>query len=187
MNESSYIQGLLSNDKAVINVIYKSYLPRIEAFVLKNSGSREDAWEIFQEAIILVLKKARQPDFRLTSNFFTFLYGLCRYLWSNELRKSRRKEVTITDTDTYKVSNDIETALFEEDQLNLYREKKKQLGDICQQVLELFFQGLKFKQIATQLGLPNENAAKQKKFKCQQKLIGIIRSDVRYKELKNDP
>ncbi len=187
MNESTYIKGLLTNDKTIVAAIYNNYLPRIEALILRNNGTRDDAWEIFQEALILILKKVREPDFQLTSNFYTFLYGVCRLLWSNELRKSHRKEVTIEDTNTFKVSQELETLFFEEDQRNLLREKFSQLDEGCRQMLELYFQGTKFKDIATQLALPSENAAKQKKFKCQRKLIALIQSDVRYKELKNDP
>ncbi len=179
-----YIKGLLTNDSSIIREIYSEYYPSIVALVKKNKiGNEDDAWGIFQEALALILVKAREPNFELTSSFFSFFYGICKFLWKNESKKKYRTEVTFEDDSTYINEVNIETVIHESNQMNLYREKFKELGERCQKLLELRFGRISFKEIVKIMGYANENAAKQQGFKCKQQLIKKIKADNRYKEL----
>jgi len=181
--DQSYIKGLLTNDKTVMNEIYNAYYPRIQAMVKRNGGGEEDAWEVFQEALILIFQKAQIPDFQLTSSFYSFLFGICKFKWNNERKKKSRKNVTIDGRDTYSNEDGIEEGMIAAEQMELYKSKFAELGDDCQKILHLFFSGEKFKNIAKKLNFTSENSVKKKKHLCQKKLIQMIQEDQRFNEI----
>ncbi len=183
MDKIDYIKALLDNDKELLQQMYRTFLPRIELLIVKNGGTKNDSWEVFQEAIVVILKMAKAEDFTLTSSFYTLLYGVCRNLWGNELSKKRRKEVTLSDTFTFKSEVNLERSLDEVEQMELYKEKFTQLREKCRQLLTLFFDGHKFKEIAKRVGYASDLAARKEKHKCQKHLIEMIQTDPRYKEL----
>ena len=183
LEEDKYLKYLLSNDQKGVKLIYKEYLPRIEAILGKMGASKDDAWEIFQESLIVILNKAQSPDFQLNSSFYTFLVSVCKFKWFNESKKKYKKNVTIDEKVTLKDDYDIEESLYKMERFKLYKSKLGELDPICQQLFELFFNKIPLKEIAIKIGLSTENAAKQKKYKCQKKLIANIKKDLLFKQL----
>jgi len=178
-----YINALINNDREVITEMYSNFLPRIEAILGKMGASKNEAWEVFQESLIVILNKAQSPDFELTSSFYTFLVSVAKFKWFNESKKKHKKNVTIDDVGTLRVEEDIMESILKLERFELYKKKLAELDPFCQQLFELFFNKLSFKEIAVKLDLPSDNAAKQKKYKCQKKLMMNIKKDVTYKQL----
>ncbi len=181
--EKDYLSYLVNNDTKGISIIYKEYLPRIERIIGGLGGSKDDAWEIFQESLIVILNKAQSPDFQLSSSFYTFLVSVCKFKWYNESKKKHRKSVTIEDNVTLKDDLDIEESLLKMERFQLYKSKLEELDPGCRQLFEYFFNKIPLKEIAKRMGFTTENAAKQKKYKCQKKLIDNIRKDHKFKQL----
>jgi len=50
--DNSYIEALLKNDKKEIEKIYEEYSQIVTSFVVNNSGSVEEAKDLFQDTII---------------------------------------------------------------------------------------------------------------------------------------
>jgi len=178
-----YINFLIANDAKGITEIYDTYLPKVEAIIGNMGGSKDEAWEIFQESLIVILQKVQMPDFQLSSSFYTFLVSICKFKWFNESKKKYKKNVTIDKVGTLKVEEDIVDSMHKLERFQLYKDKMAELDPECQQLLELFFAKVSLKEIAVQLGLKSENAAKQKKYKCQKKLIEKIKKDIKYDQL----
>lgn len=183
MQEDKYIQYLLNNDQKGVKEIYDTYLPKLESILGRMGCSKDDAWEMFQESLIVIMKKAQNPDFQLDSSFYTFLVSVCKFKWYNESKKKYKKNVTIDDIGTLSVKEDVVEEIHKMERFRLYKDKMKEIGPECQQLLSLFLNKMPLRQIAEEMDLKSENAAKQKKYKCQKKLIEIIKRDSRYDEL----
>ncbi len=181
--KDKYIDYLLTNNAKGITEIYDTYLPKIEAIIGGMGGSKDESWEIFQESLIVILQKAQSADFQLSSSFYTFLVSVCKFKWYNESKKKYKKNVTIEAIGTLKDEADIEGSLFKLERFQLYKDKLGELGPECRELLELFFSKVSLREIAVRMGLGSENAAKQKKYKCQKKLIEKIKKDVKYDQL----
>jgi len=181
--EDKYINYLLTNNGKGITEIYDTYLPKIEAIIGNMGGTKDESWEIFQESLIVILQKAQSADFQLSSSFYTFLVSICKFKWFNESKKKYKKNVTIEGIGTLKDEADIEQSLYKLERFQLYKEKLNELGPECRQLLDLFFNKVPLKEISKRMGLRTENAAKQKKYKCQKKLIENIKKDVKYDQL----
>ncbi len=112
--------------------IYAKYLPRIARFIQMNGGSAEDAKDVFQEAIVRIYRKSKSPDFLITSQFYTFLYGVCRNLWGNQLQKKSRTEVSLTDSHAYEQIPETDTGGAKSEAYQLFWVAFALLGEDCQ-------------------------------------------------------
>jgi RNA polymerase sigma factor (sigma-70 family) len=185
--DQEILSGIRRGDGQVLGKLYKQHYPRIAQMVRTNSGTEDDARDLFQDAVMVLYGKAKDPDFRLTSSLFTFLFSVSRNLWLKNLRNVARQGVTVvmemesideTDADT-------EAEWLHEAKLQLYRRKLSELGDGCQELLKLSAAGKKIGEIVAQLGMSSELFARQKKFKCKEQLTRLIQGDPSYKRLQD--
>ena len=179
----SYLKGILENDFQVLGDIYKKYLPGITAMVTKNSGSPDEAKDVFQEAIIIIFKKIGEPDFQLNTSFYNYLYGVSRFVWLRQLKKNKRQGVTLDNEERYVSDEDIESCIIESEKKALFRHHFIQLGKECRNVLQQFFDRATMEEIANNMNY-SVQYAKRKKYKCKEQLLKMIQKDSRFKELK---
>lgn len=58
-------------------------------YVLRNSGTREDAEDLLQDGILAVLQRMERPDFELRVPPHAYLFAVCRNLWLKRLRDDK--------------------------------------------------------------------------------------------------
>lgn len=182
--ESQYfIDGIRNNNSKIINEIYEQYSKAIIHYVTSNSGTTEDARDIFQEGMIVLFRKVHAPDFELTSNLLTYFYSICKFIWSNRLRKKQLNTVEIDDAPELMDSYSIEKDLEHKERCAFYNKKFQELGEGCQKVLTLFYEGTKMKKIAEIMGFASSNYATKRKHKCKQQLMKLVTEDHFYTEI----
>ena len=76
LNEQALLKGLANNDSKAIETLYKENFSMVQAFILNNNGSYDEARDIFQEAMIALYEKARSDSFVLTSKINTSVYSI---------------------------------------------------------------------------------------------------------------
>lgn len=177
-----YIRGILENNTLLLKKIYKENLPAIISHVRNNKGTTDDAKDIFQEAILIIYEKAKQPQFELKSSFYSYLFGICKFLWLRQLKKKHRSEITLVG-DKGLVDDDVEQLAEETEKYRLFQDVFKLLGEECRKVLQLFFDGISMQKIAKQLNYTPQYV-KVKKFKCKEQLVKMVKKDVRWEELR---
>jgi len=84
------LSGLVSNDNNIYSFILHDNYPSIQRLALLNHCSIEDAEDALHESILILKDKANQRDFKLTCNYKTYLYSICKNIFSDKLRKSSR-------------------------------------------------------------------------------------------------
>jgi len=174
---------LLFEDRKRLDELYKKLYPSVENYVLNNSGSTQDAKDIFQESLIVTYKKVLNPDFKLTSSIDTFIYAVAKNKWLNALRSSKEM-VDIEDLE-FDDDLDINQILTEQDKRSLYMTHFKKLSEGCRYLFEYFFKGMSMENIASAMNLGSAGYVRKKKHHCQEKLITAIKNDPLYTELKN--
>lgn len=183
MQDEDYIKGLLEEKEEVLKAIYQNFAGRITAHILKNGGTREDAKDVFQDALMIILQKVQSPDFELTSQFYTYLFSVCHLTFKAKRRKKANQTVTIPEANTLIDKLNIETELANREKDNIFRENFSKLGDFCQRLLRLFFDEKSMTEIAEKLDLKNEHTARTRKYRCQEKLKKRMETDERYQEI----
>ena len=138
--DQMYIEGLATNNSAVIQSIYKKYVPKVVSYVRNNSGDADQAQDVVQEVLILLFNQAKAKKLQLTCPFDAYFFLLCKRKWLNELKKASNKGVTINEdlTSTTETTQAMvtETELFNEKQ-ELFDLMFQKLGDKCKEVFQL--------------------------------------------------
>ena len=155
--------------------LYKEY-PKVKTNILSSGGDEEIARQIFHDSLILLLEKVSKRDFELTAKMSTFLYGINRFLWKNELRKRQRSpELEWRDT-IILTADDVGYNEEKEEQIKALNKVLSQVTDKCKQIFELFyFKKQSMTEIATKLGFTSVNSAKTQKYKCMEKAIKLAK------------
>jgi RNA polymerase sigma factor (sigma-70 family) len=189
--DQEILSGIRRGDSKVLGQLYRQHYPRIAQLVRTNSGTEDDARDLFQDAVMVLYAKLRDPGFVLTSSLFTYLYSVSRNLWLKKLRTLSRQGVTSTvEVESMAEVEDgsagIEAAEYtREAQLQLYRRKFRELGEGCQELLRLSFTVKNVAELVERLGLSSELYARQRKFKCKEQLVRLIQGDPEYTRLRD--
>ncbi|MEM0997902.1 MAG: sigma-70 family RNA polymerase sigma factor [Bacteroidota bacterium] len=184
-SEDYYLQGIRQRDPQVLHTIYQEFFPRIAQAIRQNSGNETEARDIFQDALMVVFQKSRDPEFQLSSSFYTYLYAVARNLWLKKLRKKDRHWVTI-DGEMESIADHppfLAEELRREAQYQLYRRKLQELGEQCRELLKLSLAGTRVSEIVKKMNFSSEGYARKRKFKCKEQLIKLIRKDPEFSRL----
>lgn len=150
-----------------------AYFPAVKSMVVNNSGNRHDAEDVYQEGLIILFRKVKQSDFELRSSLNTFLFGICRLVWNDELKRRNRKPLTFTDD-----ASDISTSEAEDPDEAVRAEEKfrsaetafSMIGEKCRELLQLFYiSKWSMNEIAKKFGFSTERVAKNQKYRCLEK------------------
>lgn len=175
MNNNKISRQLIngSHEKAFVR-LYSLY-PKVEKYICINSGSKEEASDIFQEALILTYRKVNAVDFNTSIKIDGFLVNSCKLLWSNELRKKKvRQKVGDTGLDDLVEKNEIQELIEKEEKLIVIDQIIEKIGKKCKDLLEMFyFKNFSMKEIAKKFGYKTIQSAKTKKYKCMEHARGL--------------
>jgi RNA polymerase sigma factor (sigma-70 family) len=164
MTDSEIIEHLRNDQYSrAVKGLY-SIFPAVKKHIVNNSGTTEDAKDVFQDALVILYQKMKTGKFVLHVSISTYLQAVVKNLWLQELRK--RKKLPIADTDT-DVAEDL---IGREDGYDLATAAFNFLGEKCKQLLMLFyFKQKSFREIADLLQFGSEQTAKNQKYRCIQK------------------
>ena len=139
------------------------YFPAAKAYIRANSGSREDAEDLYQDALVILYKNVRESNWTLTSSLGTWLLAVVKNCWRQELR--RRSKMPAGDhTDIATEEADTEPAF------RIALAAFGLLAERCKQLLTLFYIHKKsMQEIAKKMALKDEQVAKNQKYRCMEK------------------
>ena len=174
-NEKALIKGLAQNDKEAIETIYRENYNMIQAMVLGNNGTAEDAKDIFQETMIIFYEKVQSGSFELSCLIKTFLYSISRRLWLKRLIQINRMSLRDSHEDLVSVENELEEQQNRDLDFVVMEKAFDELGEPCRTLLEAFYHQKKsMVEIAHIFGYTNAENAKNQKYKCLIRLKKIF-------------
>lgn len=171
MRDEEIIQKIRAGEHGQALKKLYAYFKPVRQLVINNSGNLQDAEDVYQEGLIILFRKVKEESFELKSTLNTFLYGICRLLWNEELRRRNRKPVEHSDDLSKLVMNDdLEETLMNEEKFKRAEQAFLKIGDQCRELLQLFYYGKwSMQQIATKFGFSTERVAKNQKYRCMEK------------------
>jgi len=187
--DHKYIDALKNNNTPLIEEIYQKWYKEVVQYVTKNNGSIQDADDLFQEALMAIVRKARKGDFKLKVPFGGYFYFIYKNKWIDKLRKNKKIRVIKEDDERYLSEVDSKVIANDSNQLDeryqLYLLCFEQLSEACQKVLRLSLQGIATKAIMQELGFATVNSTNQRIHRCRGNLQKLIKSHPRFKNLAN--
>ena len=170
MDEKNVFERICKGDEKALEYLYKKYYRMMTKLVITNSGTEEEARDVYQDALIVFWQKATSGNLILTSKISTYIYSICQNLWRKEL--DRKKRLSNEEKDSAVVL-DVDTPEKEK----IVAKCIDQLGDTCKKVLTYYyFEEMSMQDIAEKLGFANTDTAKTKKYKCKKKLDELVKA-----------
>lgn len=154
--------------------LYKDNFGKISNFIRNNNGTKDDAEDVFQDAMIVLVDKLRQDDFQLTASINTYVYAICKNLWFKKLR-DKNYELSTEEIESMEFSNSIEESIENE---KTYLERLKgyllKVTNHCSRLIhDIFFKGKSIEQIQKDYGYSTIHNAQNQKYKCVEQIRKI--------------
>jgi RNA polymerase sigma factor (sigma-70 family) len=183
-NDNEIIECLRNRQSYVVRYLSDRYMPMIRLMVYQMGGTLEDAKDIFQDGLIIMLEKIDNEHFVLTCKFKTFLYCVCENLWKSVLVKRQAATNYFTrrvDDDNEKDFTELyDNMLYE----NIFYTVFETLDPVYRKILKLYWQELSPKEIANTLGY-TYGYVRKKKCEGQAELILRVKNHPDYKRIMN--
>jgi RNA polymerase sigma factor (sigma-70 family) len=181
-NNNSVIESISSFKSDIIHQLYKECFPSVKFMVTSNSGTIDDAEDIFQEVLVHILEKARKNQLHLTSSIKTYIYSVCYNMWQGQLWK-KSKIVRLNDYTDLPDDSDYDQLIYENNLYELFLSQFESLSDEYQKILNMYLAKCSMEEITNTMGYKNEKYAKFRKFKIKEVLKENILNSMAYKEI----
>ena len=166
-------------DERALRELYRTHYPMVVHLICSNSGTEQEAKDIYQEAVIAFYEKAQQPQFNLTCKIKTYIYAVCRRLWLKRLWEKKRVTGNIQEAETFTGIDD-EMIEIEEKESRFLKMGTAlgALGEPCRSIIEDYYiHDLTMENISEKFGYTNAENAKNQKYKCLQRLKKLFFKD----------
>ena len=178
------IECLRKRHSYVVHYLSDRYLPMIRLMVTQLGGNQEDAKDIFQEGLMIMLEKIDNREFALTCKFKTFLYCVCENLWKSIIAKrqasvnyfARRTEPEDENDFTEAMDNNLCREIF----LSVFNT----LDPVSKNILKLYWEEVSPQEIAGRLGY-SYGYVRKKKCEAQAELTEKVKRHPEYQKIVN--
>jgi RNA polymerase sigma factor (sigma-70 family) len=170
--EKELLEKLAKNDKQAAETIYKDNYNMVQALIINNNGSADDARDIFQETMIVLYEKAKSGSFELNCQLKTYMYSVSRRLWLKRLHQLQHYNGQVENmSETVPVEEETEIHEQRNTQFQAMEKSMMSLGEPCKSLLEAYYlQKRNMTEIAGSFGYTNADNAKNQKYKCLNRL-----------------
>lgn len=176
ISDKEIIEAISRQDRKhldpAMDQLYKEVFPGIKTYMLRNSGSEEEAHDIFQDALVIFYMRVRKGGFENKSSLNTYLYAVSKNLWLKQLRKKRAADAYSPEDESHEFPQEL---ILQENQITI-RQVLELIDKACRQLLiGFYFDKRSVKQLKAEYNLGSDAATKNKKYRCLKKLTNLVK------------
>lgn len=170
MTEKELFTRLAAKDNQAFRYLYDAEYNKIMLLITRNRGKQEEAMDIFQEGLMILWINIKKGKYVYSEHakVSTYLYGICRNLWMNALRK--KKDILVDDLSFAEDNVQLDEHEYFNERVLLLEKCINLLGEKCRMLLRLFYyEKQSLREIAMKMNF-TEKTVKNNKYRCMQKL-----------------
>lgn len=171
-SSESILDRIRSGDRRAVEEFYTRYYTDLVSFIRSNSGTEEEAKDIFQECMLVIYQYSRRDDRKPIDNMDAYFAGMYRNKWFLAIKKHKRDAEKIRD-----ISHTVYDSSEEDVYYSAYLRALSKLGEDCQEILKYYVNGCSSVQLAELLST-TVDYAKRKKYLCKEKLKNLATSEL---------
>lgn len=176
ISELGRFHAIKANDNNALRCFYQENYFKIEKYVLNNSGSVEQAKDIYQEAFIAVWRNIQLDKFYPENENALpgYLYRIAKNKWLDYLRSAHNQKV-VALTESAERTDDDELPEYDVKHIEDVKKHFENLGDNCKEILKRFYyMKQSMRTIAAQFDW-TEATARNNKYRCLHKLRELLK------------
>lgn len=188
-SDRELLAGLSNHEEEMLESLYKLFFPMVLHMVVNNHGTEDDAKDLFQETMIVLYDKSKEPGFTLEAKLKTYLYAVAKRLWLKQLNRQNKVPVKSADFSSEELEDslpddDLQDHNEKEERFKVLSEALLKLGEPCKSLLEDFYvRQMSMQEIAEKFGYTNPDNAKTQKYKCLNRLKKLFFIDYKQPEI----
>lgn len=171
MKEKIQFSDLMEHDSKAIQRLYENNFPLILRFITLNTGSMDEAREIFHDSVFVLIQRIREKQIDASADLTLYIYSIARILWMDLLREKLMDESNIRhiheflDLDASKIRSRFVGVKNLSNQLKILAEPGRTI------LREHVAHDVSLAEIAQRMGFSSEDSAVKGKVKALQKLL----------------
>lgn len=191
ISDKEILAGILNGGEAedtALKFLYETHSGWVKSYSRANRGNEDDGKDLLQSVIIRFFEQVKEGTYRGEASIKSYLRILARNMWINQLKRGElsRKYVDFQRhsespvTAMAEPSGDRNSELLAEELLN-------RVGSPCRELLiEYYYRKTLLEDIAVMLGLKNAQNARNKKYKCMEKLRELVENDKTIRSMRRE-
>lgn len=152
--------------------------------VLEHGGSRDDALDVFQEALVLCDRNLREGRFEGKSALATYFVGIAKWHWLS-VRRQRGRFTELAPAAADGLVESPEHEALRTEHREMLDAALGQIGDRCRQLLRLYQLDYSMEEIAQTMQYGNADVAKKEAYRCRMRLRTYLEQQPQWAELLN--
>jgi len=181
--DNEIIECLRNRQSYVVRFLSDAYLPMIRLMVARMGGTEEDAKDVFQEGLMIMIEKTDNRNFSLNCSFKTFLYSVCKHLWESVIERKAAAANYFTHRNYEEDSPDIAGEMDNELYISIFREAFESLDEANRKLLTLYWDEIPPQEIADKLGF-TYGYLRKKKCEAQAELIEKVKRHPEFRKIR---
>ncbi|MEN0004001.1 MAG: RNA polymerase sigma factor [Bacteroidota bacterium] len=182
---AAQLQGTAQERTRALKTLYmdaqlKQY---IIAFITKNGGNKQDAEDVFQDAIILVDRRVRQGGYEGSGTLGGYIQGIAKRLWLRKRQQWNERTTALTVEAQEEVEENIEVQLIGEERIKVIQLILEDIGERCKKILTMYKLKHSMEEIAAAMHLATAKVAKNEAYRCRQKFRAFVEQHANYAEV----
>ncbi|WP_290789611.1 RNA polymerase sigma factor [Flavihumibacter sp. UBA7668] len=178
--DAELLLGLkLSDINRPVKELYNAYFDLLTTFIRTKGATSEEAADIFQETILVFIDAIRQNRFKGESSIKSYLFGIAKNLWLEEIRSSerrnKRQQIFHQSEPTIESA---EARLFNKEMRKIWLQVFDSIGAVCKSILlGFYYEKLPMRELLEKVSFASEQAIRNKKSKCMKSLKEFLLSN----------
>jgi DNA-directed RNA polymerase specialized sigma24 family protein len=180
--EDSKLIDLIRNgdDRKAMPILYKKVLPQLKNYILRTGGSKDDAFDVFHDALMVFYEQVMKNEYNTKYNVYGFLYRIGVFRWLNKLKKDKGivhyDEMPEFQAEEVSTNYDLNESSRNQ---NLLQKLFAPIGEKCIELLNYtIYSDLLMEDVMLRMEFSSVEAVRMQQMRCKQKLI---------KEMENNP
>ena len=180
METEAIIAAIRSNDSTkLFTGLYRIAFPPILQHIKQKRGTKLDAEDCFQEAVLVLVKKVQDGSFNAQFEVKNFLFILARNSWYNKLKKNAK--MSSGELEDYHLEDDnvgIEEVMVDDARQEAIKKMLDLVGEKCKELLKLMiFENKKVVEVMSIMNISSDEVVRTTHYRCKNKLKEIVSQD----------
>ncbi|KYP13197.1 sigma-70 family RNA polymerase sigma factor [Flavihumibacter sp. CACIAM 22H1] len=162
-----------------VKELYNTYFDLLTTFIRTKGASTEAAADIFQETVLVFIDAIRQNRFNGSSTVKSYLFGIAKNLWLEEIRsterRTKRQQIFHQSAPTTELAD---ARLFHKEMRTNWLQAFDAIGAVCKAILlGFYYEKLPMRELLEKVSFASEQALRNKKSKCMKSLKDYLKNN----------